>query len=129
MNAPKLFLIAAAVGLTPIALSYGAKPESSIPFLFKFPVDGVNATHIFRAIMGLYLAQATFWMAGAFKPTLTTAALWSVVVFMWGLAGGRALSLIIDGVRNAVLVIYLLLEVGFGVMGCILLRKQHLATR
>ena len=127
MHAPKIFLLAAAAGLTPIALSYGAKPHSSIPFLFDFSVDGVNAAHIFRVVMGLYLAQAVFWIAGALKSTLTTAALWSVIVFMWGLALGRFLSLIVDGVPEPILVVYLLLEVGFGVLGCLLLRK-HLAN-
>lgn len=124
MNAPKIFLLAAAAGLTPIALSYGVKPSSSISFLFDFPVDGVNAAHIFRAVMGLYLAQALFWIAGALKANLTTAALWSVIVFMWGLALGRLLSLIVDGIPRPILVVYLLLEVGFGIVGCILLRRQ-----
>ena len=124
MNAPRIFLLAAAVGLTPIALSYGVRPHSSIPFLFGFPVDGVEAAHIFRAVMGLYLAQALFWLAGALKPTLTTAALWSVTVFMWGLAVGRAFSLIIDRMPKPILLVYLLLELIFGVIGCLLLRKQ-----
>lgn len=124
MPSPKIFLLAAAAGLTPIALSYGAKPSASIPFLFDFPVDGVNETHIFRAVMGLYMAQAVFWIAGALKPALTTAALWSVIVFMWGLALGRLISLIVDGMPRPILVVYLLLEVGFGVIGCLILRKQ-----
>ena len=124
MNASKIFLFAAAAGLTPIALSYGANPQASIPFLFDFAVEDVNSTHIFRAVMGLYLAQAIFWIAGALKPTLTSAALWSVVIFMWGLAIGRFLSLIVDGMPKALLVIYLLLEVGFGIVGLLLLRKQ-----
>ena len=128
MNAPKIFLFAAAAGLTPIALSYGAEPYSSVPFLFDFPVDGVNAAHIFRAVMGLYLAQALFWIAGALKPTLTTAALWSVTVFMWGLALGRLLSLILDGAPKPILVVYLFLEIAFGVIGCILLRGQSPRT-
>ena len=125
MTPPRIFLVAAAAGLTPIALSYGVRPQESIPFLFGFPVEGVNGTHIFRAVMGLYLGQAVFWIAGALKPSLTTAALWSVVIFMWGLALGRSLSLILDGLPNLILVIYLLLEVGFGICGCLLLRKTR----
>ena len=124
MNPPKIFLITAAAGLTPIALSYVVSPSSSIPFLFKFPVDTVDAAHIFRAVMGLYLAQALFWIAGALKPALTNAALWSVIVFMWGLALGRLISLIVDGMPRPILVVYLLLEVGFGVIGCLIPRKQ-----
>ena len=124
MNSSKIFLLSAAAGLTPIALSYGANPSASIPFLFGFPAEGVNVAHIFRAVMGLYLAQAMLWIAGVFKPSLTVPALWSVVVFMWGLALGRLLSLAVDGMPDMILVIYLLLEVGFGIVGCTLLRKQ-----
>lgn len=124
MNPPKMLLFAAAAGLVPIALSYGASPHSSIPFLFGFPVDGMNAAHVFRAVMGLYLAQAAFWIAGAFKPSLTTAALWSLVVFMGGLAVGRLLSLVVDGVPGVILVIYLLLEIAFGIAGWILLKRR-----
>lgn len=124
MNLSKIFLFAAASGLLPIALSYGANPQGSVPFLFGFPVEGVNAAHIFRAVMGLYLAQAAFWVSGALKPSLTTAALWSVVIFMWGLALGRLLSLVVDGIPNLILLIYILLELGFGIVGWLLLRKH-----
>ena len=124
MPSPRLFLLAAALGLTPIALSYGANPQGSVPFLFGFPVETVNAEHIFRAVMGLYLGQAAFWVIGAIRASVTTAALWGVVVFMWGLAFGRIFSLFVDGLPSVLLVIYLLLEIGFGVVGYLLLRRR-----
>ena len=124
MNPSKVFLLFAAAGLTPIALSYGVRPSASIPFLFGFPAEDMHAVHVFRAVMGLYLAQASFWIAGAIKPSLTTPALWSVVIFMWGLAIGRLLSLAVDGVPNLILLIYLVLEIGFGIVGWMLLRRD-----
>lgn len=123
MNIRSLFLVVTAVGLTPIALGYGAAPERSLAFLFDIPVESTELAHIFRAVMGLYLALVVFWLAGAIKPKLTQAALWSLVVFMFGLAAGRALSLVLDGFPHWLLFVYLVLEVAFGAIGWMLLRR------
>lgn len=48
--------------------------------------------------MGLYLANVILWLAGAAMPSLTGAALWSLFIFMAGLAAGRVISLIHDGI-------------------------------
>ncbi len=58
-----------------------------------------------------------FWILGAIQEPLRFAALCSVVVFMGGLAMGRILSLLVDGIPVAPLVIYLVLEVGFALLG------------
>jgi len=123
----RLFLIIAAVGLTPIALAYGVAPASSLPHLFGFGVESINLTHIFRAVMGLYLALVAFWLAGAFSPQLTVPALWSLVVFMFGLAGGRVMSLLLDGFPHWLLFAYLLAELAFGAIGLKLLRPGQAA--
>ena len=125
MNTQKVFLIVAALGLTPIALSYGLAPSSSLEYLFQIPAVDTNSLHIFRAIMGLYLAMVVFWLIGAFKPHMTQAAIYSLVVFMLGLAAGRILSLVLDGQPSALLILYLLLELGFGIIGMMLLREEH----
>ena len=124
MSLTKPFLLAAALGLTPIALSYGVAPGASLSWLFDVPVEGTNATHIFRAIMGLYLFLAAFWVAGAINAHLTRPALWSLVIFMLGLASGRLLSLVVDGIPSAMLILYLVLELIFGLLGLALLRKS-----
>lgn len=123
MNLRQLFLIGTAIGLVPIALSYGLMPQQSLGQLFGLQVDSVNGFHIFRAIMGLYLALALFWVAGALRQHLRQAALQSLVVFMLGLAAGRLGSLLIDGLPNRVLIFYLLLELAFGLAGLLLLRR------
>ena len=84
--------------------------------LYGVEIDSINVTHIFRAVMGLYLAMVGFWFLGATRESLRFSALCSVVVFMGGLAAGRLLSLFLDGVPGALLVVYLLLEVGFAVV-------------
>ncbi len=40
----------------------------------------INVTHIFRAVMGLYLALALFWIAGALLKKYQSPALYSLVV-------------------------------------------------
>lgn len=123
MSKESWFLVVAAIGLTPIALGYGAMPSVSVPMLYGIEVDDVGTTHIFRAVMGLYLAMVVFWFLGARQDGLRLPALYSVVVFMLGLAAGRALSLAVDGVPSALLVVYLFLEIGFGVIGVIFIKS------
>jgi hypothetical protein len=124
MNIRQIFLLVTAIGLTPIALSYGLVPQKSLSYLFDISVSNINGSHIFRAIMGLYLALLSFWIFGAFKVQLRQAALYSLVVFMLGLALGRVLSLVVDGMPSLLLIGYLGLELIFGILGLILLKKS-----
>ena len=124
MTKQSRFLVVAALGLTPIALAYGAAPSISVPALYGVAVDDVSTTHIFRAVMGLYLAMVVFWLMGARREPLRLPALYSVVVFMLGLAAGRAISLVVDGMPSPLLFVYLLLEIGFGVVGIVLAKSQ-----
>ena len=48
-------------------------------------------------------------------------ALWSLVIFMLGLAAGRGLSLFLDGIPHWLLVVYLVRELAFGGVGAWLL--------
>jgi len=43
---------------------------------------------------------------------------------MLGLAAGRVLSLLIDGMPHPLLVVYLVLELGFGFAGALLIRRH-----
>jgi hypothetical protein len=58
MHSRQILLLVTALGLIPIAvsLSYGVQPGETLRFLFDVSVSNVNGTHLFRAIMGLYLA-------------------------------------------------------------------------
>ena len=116
MSKESIFLMVAAVGLMPIALAYGLVPATTVPVLYGVEIDSINLTHIFRAVMGLYLAMIVFWILGATRESLRFSALCSMVVFMGGLAVGRLLSLFFDGIPGTLLVIYLLLELGFALV-------------
>ena len=123
MNIQQMFLLISAIGLLPIALSYGLMPQKSLNILFDITVSDINTTHIFRAVMGLYLSLIIFWLIGAFKEQARQAALYSLIVFMFGLAAGRVISIVIDGIPHWLLVVYLVLELVFGALGVILINK------
>jgi len=124
MNIRQIFLLITAIGLLPIALSYGLMPQKSLNYLFNISVSDTNSIHIFRAVMCLYLALVLFWIIGAVKVQVRQAAFYSLIVFMFGLAAGRILSLIIDGMPHWLLVVYLVLELIFGALGMLLVKRS-----
>ena len=120
----RTFLIFCAVGLVPIALGYGAKPSASLGALFGITVDTTNLTHIMRAVMGLYLGMVLIWLWGAFDASMAGPALASCAVFMLGLAAGRMLSFILDGMPHWLLIVYAVLEIVFGVIAILLFKAN-----
>lgn len=127
-NKKQTLLLVGAIGLIPIALSYGFSPSSSLPYLFDFNIESINSTHIFRAVMGLYFSHIVLWFAGAFFKKLTQSALVALSIFMFGLASGRALSFILDGVPNQLLIFYFSLEILMGVTALLLLMDKKYET-
>jgi len=124
----RAFLIFCAVGLVPIALGYGAKPSVSMDLLFGITVDTTNLTHIMRAVMGLYLGMVVLWLWGAFRKSLQGPALVACAVFMLGLAAGRILSFLLDGLPHWLLIVYALLELVLGVIA-VILYKEYMSER
>jgi hypothetical protein len=121
----RAFLIFCAVGLVPIALGYGAKPTSSLDFLFGITVDSTNLAHIMRAVMGLYFGMVVLWFWGAVKNQMTAPALVSCAIFMLGLAAGRILSIILDGMPHWLLVVYAVLEIVLGLGAIAIYRGEQ----
>jgi hypothetical protein len=124
----RAYLIFCAVGLVPIALGYGAMPSVTLDALFSITVDTINLAHIMRAVMGLYLGMVVFWLWGAFKPAMTGPALAGCAVFMLGLAAGRILSFIVDGMPHWLLVVYATLEIVLGLVAVMLYKGHSSAT-
>ncbi len=93
-----LHLTVSAIVVLTAALVYGAKPNEILPLIFDFRVDNLELKNIFRAIMGLYMGFAIFWIIAIRKPRLWRSATLSNVVFMGGLAFGRLLSTVLDGI-------------------------------
>ena len=118
----RTFLLFCVVGLVPVALSYGARPSLSLDVLFGISVESTNLTHIMRAVMGLYLGMIVTWIWGAFSKPMVGPALVSCAVFMLGLAAGRTLSFLLDGMSHWLLVVYAVLEVVLGAVAIALYR-------
>ena len=120
----RAFLIFCAVGLVPIALGYGAQPSVTLEALFGIDVDTTNLKHIMRAVMGLYFGMVVLWLWGAWTRSMERPALAACAVFMLGLAAGRILSFIVDGLPHWLLVVYAVLEIVLGLIAVTLLRAS-----
>jgi hypothetical protein len=123
IDVKRAFLIFIAACVCVIALLYGVDPQwFARTFLGQATAPGAEATaagaeslsvstaHILRAVMGLYLALAAFWLACALTGRHKTTAILTVMVFAGGLLAGRLLSFAIDGLPEPLLIVYAGLE-------------------
>jgi len=118
-----LHLIISIVIILPVALIYGLHPNGIFNDIFRFKIDTINLSGIFRAVMGLYIAMATFWFIAIMRPGLWIAATTVNILFMGGLAIGRITSIALDGVPSPVFVIGLILEILLAIWGIINLKQ------
>ncbi len=123
INYQKAYLWVSAIGLIPVALSYGVVPELSMNWLFVITVESPNEAHIFRGVMGLYLGFVMLWILGATNERYERAAILSEIFFMSGLAVGRLLSVLVDGWPHWLLAGYIVVEAILAVAGIILLKQ------
>jgi len=121
----KLFLLVAGVFLIPVALTYGVDPAATLPKFINITVEGTDQTHIFRALMGLYLGMLPFCIVAALAPKWRHVAVIWAVFFAYSLAIGRILSLIVDGLPSPTLLFYLAVELAVGTWGLILLTRER----
>ncbi len=100
MKRSQLFLLITGLILLSIGVTYGTVPEGSMNLLYGLQMakPGDNLIHMLRGFSGLYLAMGLFWIIGSTKKTLINPALWSVVIFMSGVAAGRLVSFVVDGI-------------------------------
>ena len=125
MTRESLCLLLIAPGVLAVSLSYGLYPEITLKYLYDIEVNSANLANIFRAIMGLYIALSIFWVAGAFKKSVRLAALWSMTIFMTGIALGRILSIIIDGFPYPIFLFYTVIEIFSALMGYFLIKYRN----
>lgn len=93
-----LHLIISILIVVPVALVYGFQPD----LLFDITIKSIDEANIFKAIMGLYLTFSILWILGIFNPNYWYAATIANIIFMLGLALGRVISLIIDGLPSLI---------------------------
>ena len=94
-----LFLKLTGVLIGCVGLAYGLQPDLVLAQWMGLTV-APDTLQIFRAIMGLYLGIGGLLIAASLKPTHYQSGLWLLAVFMAGLAGGRVLSLLVDGYQH-----------------------------
>jgi hypothetical protein len=104
LNLKNSHLLISVVVVFPIALTYGLFPSEMLPKLFDFEVQTTDLKNVFRAIMGLYLAFTLLWILGILNPQYWKSATISNLLFMAGLALGRIISMIIEGLPSEVFV-------------------------
>lgn len=126
-QASKTFLLATAFALFPVSFTYGFLPEGTMNLLFGIDttVEDVNLKNMLRALMGLYLAMVVLWMIGAFQVKYRKAALRTLVFFMFGVAAGRALSFLLDGIPAWPFVFFFFAEIVMGGVGLRLLNRSE----
>ena len=93
-----LHLIISILIVVPVALVYGFQPD----LLFDITIKSIDEANIFKANMGLYLCFSVLWILGILKQNYWYAATIANIIFMLGLALGRVISLIIDGLPTLI---------------------------
>ena len=125
MKKESFFLVFVAIGVFCVSLGYGFLPNLTMPFLYDIEVTHIKLLNILRAISGLYIALVIFWIVGAYNSNLQLPALWSLTIFMTGIALGRIASILIDGLPSPIFIFYLFLEIMFGLIGYTLIKNKE----
>ncbi len=81
-----------------VAFVYGFKPD----LFFDVKVKTIDEHNIFKAIMGVYNAFSFLWFVGIIKEKFWQTATISNFLFMFGLAFGRIVSIIFDGIPSTI---------------------------
>lgn len=103
-----------------VALVYGFQPN----LLFDIHPNSIDEHNIFKAIMGMYLAFASFWCLALIQKNYWKAATISNILFMLGLAFGRLISFAIDGIPSPLLLLGCLGELILAFYGYYLLKNK-----
>ena len=123
----KGFLIFAFFTISVIACLYGISPDW---FFTTFSVGSepprIDQAHILRAVMMLYISLGLFWLWCAFSDRYRDAGIIVVGVFSAGLAIGRILSVIVDGLPSPLFILYLFMELAIVPVCIWLLKKPNL---
>lgn len=121
--AKNLHLIISVMVIVPAACIYGAFPSKVLPVLFDFEVETVDLNNVFRAIMGLYFMTAGLLLMGIIRSQYWKTGTIVNIFFMIGLAAGRILSFIIDGIPSTFFMLGLVGELTLGLFALYQLKK------
>jgi Domain of unknown function (DUF4345) len=122
MQLKKTFLIFSFVAVAIFGLMYGVSPAWYASNFLDITNLNPNVAHILRAIAGLYLALAAFWLYAAFNNRYRDAGILTAILFAGGLWAGRCLSLALEGQPAPVLLLYGAAELAVVLVGLWLFR-------
>jgi hypothetical protein len=120
MISKNLHLIISTLIVAPIAIVYGFQPN----MLFEVTINSIDEANIFKALMGMYLAFSMLWIIGIFQINFWKIATVSNVVFMLGLAFGRIISMLLDGIPTTFFIVGTIGELVLGLFAYIQLKSQ-----
>lgn len=123
ITSKNLHLATSAIIVTIVSLTYGLFPNNILPKLFDFRVESIDLTQVFRATMGLYLGMVGLWLTGMFKPYFWRTATIANIFLMFGLASGRIISLVVDGIPSIFFCAGLVVELILAIWGITNLKK------
>jgi len=112
----KPFLLVCALGLAAVGLTYGWNPSwfvnkfLNLGMSFSIGSGPVDFRHILRAIGGLYVGIAYFWMRSAISGEGLDRAMISVCSICAFVAAARVASIVLDGMPSNFLVVSAALE-------------------
>jgi Domain of unknown function (DUF4345) len=118
-----LHLIISTIILIPVALGYGIAPKTVLPILLNIRLETVDMLNICRAIMVLYLALSALFLMSIFNKKYWFTATITNIFLMGGLALGRILSLVLDGIPSPIFLWGTLGELVLAVFAFYQLRK------
>jgi Domain of unknown function (DUF4345) len=96
----KLHLIISIPIVVSAAFVYGFLPN----LVLDVDTNTIDEHNILKAIMGLYLALASLWIVGIFNQNFWKTATICNMIFMFGLAFGRIISIILDGIPSTIFI-------------------------
>lgn len=114
-------LIISSFVVFPIAFIYGFFPE----VFFRLSINTIDESNILKAIMGIYIAFAILWILGITQAKYWKIATVSNFIFMFGLAFGRIISMIFDGLPSPLLLLGVLGELTLGCYGVYVFRRNE----
>lgn len=118
-----LHLLVSTFIIIPTAIVYGLLPNGILKDIFHFNFEQVDLANIFKAMMGLYIGMAIFWLVGISQHRFWISATLSNILFMAGLAVGRVLGFLFDGKSSSIFIIAFIGEVILAAWGIVNLRK------
>jgi len=115
----KVHLVISIIIVIPAAIIYGFDVETSLE-MYAETIDEQNFN---KAIMGLYLGFSVLWTLGITKKDYFKTAIISNIIFMLGLASGRILSIVFDGIPSPGFFYGTIGELILGVYGLFILKR------